>query len=276
MFTMKTKTKEMQCPCCKHRVPWEDIKFAFSDILCPNCDMHLLSEFKPVEEGTKMESMSQTIRKRLQAVGIPFFANDNIGPYINEYERKALQLEVEEKVQDMLRSLVIDVDNDHNSRETAKRVAKMYIQEIYSGRYEEAPRITSFPNAKSLDEMYTTGPISVRSACSHHMQSIIGKCWIGIIPGEDVIGLSKFNRVVDWFASRGQIQEEMTVQIADHIEKLVKPSGLAVVIKATHGCMICRGVKETADAAMTTSVMRGKLFENHAARAEFFSLADIK
>lgn len=267
---------DMQCPCCGHKENDRAIKGLFADVLCPTCGKHLLSEFVAVPKGTTMKPISQVIRERLQASGVPFFANDNIGVHITEGERAALQSEVEGKVQEMLRSLVIDVDNDHNSRETAKRVAKMYIQEIYSGRYHEAPRITSFPNAKKLDEMYTTGPITVRSACSHHMQSITGKCWIGIIPGEDVIGLSKFNRVVEWFASRGQIQEEMTVQIADHIEKLVKPSGLAVVIKATHGCMICRGVKETAEASMTTSVMRGKMFDNHAARAEFFHLADIK
>jgi GTP cyclohydrolase I len=223
-----------------------------------------------------MKPMSQIIRERLVAAGVPFFANDNISEHITENERTILQEEVEGKVRDMLNSLVIDIENDHNSMDTAKRVAKMYVQEIYSGRYQLPPRITSFPNAKSLDEMYTSGPISVRSVCSHHMQSVIGKCWVGVIPGEDVIGLSKFNRVVEWFASRGQIQEEMTVQIADHIEKLVKPRGLAVVIKATHGCMICRGVKESADAAMTTSVMRGKLFDNYAARAEFFQLINLK
>lgn len=230
-------------------------------------------------ENTKVTytPISEVIRERLIASGTRFYANDNISSAIHsEEEMKQLQDEVEGKMMQVLRSLVIDVEQDHNSHDTARRVAKMFIREIYSGRYMEAPRITSFPNAKNLDEMYTSGPITVRSACSHHMQSIIGKCWIGVIPGEDVIGLSKFNRVVDWFATRGQIQEEMTVQIADFLEGMIKPKGLAVVIKATHGCMICRGVKESTEASMTTSVMRGKLLENPAARAEFFQLAKVE
>lgn len=220
--------------------------------------------------------ISEVIRQRLLAADAKFFANDNIADYIAKGDLELLQSEVETKMQEVLYSLVIDVDKDHNSHGTAKRVAKMFIHEVFAGRYHQAPRVTSFPNAKDLDEMYTTGPISVRSSCSHHMLSVTGKCWIGVIPGEEVIGLSKFNRIVDWFASRGQIQEEMTVQIADFLEELIRPKGLAVVIKATHGCMICRGVKEPADAAMTTSVMRGKLLEVPAARAEFFQLAGVK
>lgn len=227
-------------------------------------------------DDMKYVPISQVIRKRLIDSGVNFFANDHIGHLITEHERAALQEEVEGKVHSLLESLVIDVEHDHNSHGTAKRVAKMFINEIYAGRYHPQPRITSFPNAKHLDEMYTTGPITLRSSCSHHMLSVTGKCWIGVIPGENVIGLSKFNRIVEWFAARGQIQEELTVQIADHIEELVKPRGLAVVIKATHGCMVCRGVKEPANAAMTTSVMRGKLLENPAARAEFFQLAKVE
>lgn len=219
---------------------------------------------------------SQTIRARLISAGKPFKANDNISEAIlDEMEMLELQKEVEARAMDLLKALVIDIEGDHNSKETARRVAKMFIREIYSGRYVAAPRVTSFPNAGHLDEMYTTGPITVRSSCSHHMQSILGKCWIGVIPGDNVVGLSKFNRIVDWFATRGQIQEEMTVQIADYLEEIIMPKGLAVVIKATHGCMICRGVKESLDAAMTTSVMRGKLLENYAARAEFFKLIGL-
>ena len=98
----------------------------------------------------------------------------------------------------------------------------MFITEIFSGRYETLPRITSFPNITDYDQLYTTGPIAVRSTCAHHMQPIVGKCYIGVFPGKHVIGLSKFNRIVRWIVQRPQIQEEMTMQIADKLEKITK------------------------------------------------------
>jgi len=221
------------------------------------------------------DSIVGTITNRIKEAGAPFHANDNISAFINPEELDILQAEVADRLRHVLRGLIVDVDNDHNTQETAERVAKMYLREVFKGRYLPAPSITDFPNAKSLDEMYTSGPITVRSACSHHFVPILGKCWIGVIPGERVIGLSKFNRIVEWIASRGQIQEEMTVQIADFIEQQIKPKGLAVVIKATHECMVWRGVRETAEASMTTSVMRGAFMDKAEARAEFFSLAGI-
>jgi GTP cyclohydrolase I len=148
----------------------------------------------------------------------------------------------------------------------------MLLHETFGGRYAPMPRLTSFPNAKHLDELYLTGPIAVRSTCSHHLMPITGECWIGVIPGEEVIGLSKFNRLVDWVMSRGQIQEEATVQIADLLEDLLKPKGLAVVVKAQHHCMTHRGVKAHDDSVMTTSVMRGYMRDKPEARAEFLSL----
>lgn len=217
-----------------------------------------------------------TLTNRLRDRGATFFANDNISEHLTSEELSRLQHEVEARAEYFLRGLLIDVDHDHNTRETAKRMAKMYLHEVLKGRYHPEPKITDFPNAKHLDELYTTGPISIRSGCSHHLVPILGKCWIGIVPGERVIGLSKFNRVVDWFASRAQIQEEMTVQIADFIEERIQPKGLAVVIKATHQCMVWRGVKEPQDAEMTTSVMRGAFRDRPEARAEFFSLAGIR
>jgi len=226
------------------------------------------------KEPTEVEddSIVSTIRNRMERVGAPYFANDCIAPFIFSNERHLLQLEVEQRVEHLLRGLLIDVDRDHNTQDTAKRVAKMYLNEVFKGRYHPAPKITDFPNAKNLDEMYVTGPITIRSACSHHLVPIVGRCWIGIIPGERVIGLSKFNRLVDWIASRPQIQEEMVVQIADYVENRVAPEGLAVVIEATHLCMTWRGVKEPAEAAMTTSVMRGSFRTKPEARAEFMAL----
>lgn len=216
--------------------------------------------------------MSAKIRRRLEEAGDPYFSNNNISEHIHgANEMELLQEEVQDRMEELLRSLVIDTENDHNTHETAKRVAKMFIRETFGGRFEAKPRVTAFPNASNYDQLYLTGPISIRSTCAHHMAAIKGKCWIGIFPGEEVIGLSKFNRIVDWVASRPQIQEEMTQQIADEIEKITKAKGLAVVLKAEHQCMTMRGVKEH-DSDMTTSIMRGVIREDHALRSEFLKL----
>ena len=170
----------------------------------------------------------------------------------------------------LLDALVIDVENDHNTIDTAKRVAKMYVQEVFKGRYLPQPKITDFPNVKDLDQIYTIGPITVRSACSHHLVPIIGHAWIGVIPSDRVIGISKFNRLTDWVMSRPQIQEESTVQLADEIETLIKPKALAVVVKAKHLCMSWRGVKD--NSSMSTSVMRGLFKDDNGARNEFLNI----
>ena len=179
--------------------------------------------------------------------------------------------EVEEKLQTVLESLVIDTENDHNTRETAHRVAKMFVHETFGGRYQPMPRMTAFPNTTSYDQLYVTGPITIRSTCAHHLAAISGKCYIGVFPGKQVIGLSKFNRIADWVASRPTIQEEMTVQIADIVEKVTEAEGVAVLIQAEHGCMTTRGVREH-ESAMTTSVMRGKLREEFSLKQEFFNI----
>lgn len=182
-----------------------------------------------------------------------------------------IQQEVEVAFQGVLDALRIDTENDHNTAETAKRVAKMYVQEIFKGRYVEMPSVTAFPNALQYDQIYLTGPITIRSTCAHHFQNIVGNCWIGIYPGEKVIGLSKFNRLVDWVASRPQIQEEMTKSIADVIEEQTQAAGVAVVIKAEHHCMTHRGVKEH-ESDMTTSDMRGVFRQQIHMKQEFFEL----
>ena len=147
----------------------------------------------------------------------------------------------------------------------------MFVHELFRGRYYPPPEITAFPNAKKYDQIYITGPISIDSTCAHHFQPITGRCYIGIFPGEKVIGLSKFNRMVDWIASRPQIQEEMTEQIADMIEKETKAKGVAVIVKAEHFCMTARGVKEH-ESEMLTSVVRGEFLKIQHLKAEFFSL----
>ena len=216
-------------------------------------------------------SMSESIISRIKQDNGSFFANDNISKYLQANEIELLQAEVEEKVKALLQSLVIDIENDHNTQETAKRIAKMYLKEVFAGRYDEQPKVTDFPNAKSLDQVYTLGPITVRSACSHHMVPITGRAWVGILPSDRVIGISKFVRLANWVLARPQIQEEATVQLADLIQDLINPRGLAVVIEATHQCMTWRGVKE-AETKMSTSVMRGAFRDEAETRAEFFRL----
>ena len=218
-----------------------------------------------------MSSISKKIRERLQTGNIPFFANDNISDFITDDELAELHIELKDKINDVLDVLLIDRVNDHNTKETANRVAKMYLNEVFKGRYHKQPKVTDFPNAKKLDQIYTVGAISVRSACSHHLVPIIGKCWIGVIPSDRVIGISKFNRIVDWVMSRPQIQEEAAIQLADTIEKLIKPKGLAVIVKASHQCMTWRGVKDN-ETQMVTSVMRGIFRETAEARSELMDI----
>lgn len=187
--------------------------------------------------------------------------------------RDDVRMNVERAVAALMRALCIDIENDHNTHGTPARVAKMYVDEVMRGRFYPKPDITAFPNALRLDELYVTGPITVRSMCSHHLVPIVGRCWIGVVPGEDsVIGLSKFNRLVDWVFARPQIQEEASIQLADIIEQEAKPAGLAVLVEATHMCMTWRGVREHMDATMKTSVLRGCLRDKPEARAEFFSM----
>ena len=214
--------------------------------------------------------ISDQIRQRIEKAGADYRCNNNISDYINVGDLDLLQAEVESKVQDLLHTLIIDTERDHNTQETAKRVAKMYVKEIFRGRYESLPKITAFPNM-GYQSMYTSGPISVKSTCAHHFQSIVGKAWVGIIPNDEVIGLSKFNRLVHHIAERPQIQEEMTSQIADALVQFAKTPNIAVVVKAEHMCMTHRGVREH-ESDMTTAIMRGAFFDDPAAKQEFYSI----
>lgn len=217
--------------------------------------------------------ISTAIRQRLQAAGVRFHANDNIADFIEPDELEALLDEVAIKMQGVLESLVIDTQNDHNAADTARRVAKMYINEVFAGRYKKQPRITDFPNNERLNELMIVGPITVRSACSHHLCPVIGKLWIGILPNKDtnVIGLSKYARLAEWVMNRPQIQEEAVLQLADLIQSKTRPDGLALVMQATHYCMAWRGVKDM-HSKMINSVMRGAFLKNSDLRKEFLSL----
>ena len=217
--------------------------------------------------------VSVRIRERLQAARKRFNANDNIAAYMQPGELEQLVDEVEQKMRGVLSSLVIDTEQDHNTDDTARRVAKMYVQEVFRGRYVAAPQITEFPNAEHLNELMIVGPITVRSACSHHFCPVIGKIWIGVMPNEhtNVIGLSKYARLAEWIMGRPQIQEEAVVQLADLIQQTTQPDGLAIVMEATHYCMAWRGVKDM-DSRMINSVMRGVFLKDAALRREFLSL----
>ena len=214
--------------------------------------------------------ISNVIKQRILAKNKRFHCNDNISEFIEDGELDLLQTEVEGKLQGVLESLVIDTDNDHNTNDTARRVAKMYVKEIFGGRFVPTPRITSFPNM-GYKSLYTSGPISIRSTCAHHFQNIVGKAWIGIIPEDEVIGLSKFNRLVHHIAERPQIQEEMTTQIADELVKFAKTPHVAVVVKAEHHCMTHRGVREH-ESDMTTAIMLGAFNEDSALKQEFYDI----
>ena len=224
----------------------------------------------PDDEGTPV---SVKIRERILAARQRFHANDNIAEFIQPGELEALLDEVEHKMRGVLDSLVIDTENDHNTANTARRVAKMYLQEVFRGRYVNAPGLTEFPNAERLNELMIVGPITVRSACSHHLCPIMGKLWIGVMPNEhtNVIGLSKYARLAEWVMGRPQIQEEAVVQLADLIQEKTQPDGLALVMEAEHFCMQWRGVKET-DSKMINSVMRGVFLKDPSLRREFLSL----
>jgi GTP cyclohydrolase I len=182
--------------------------------------------------------------------------------------RAMIREEVESAVKTLLEALKIDWKSDPNTQETPARVARMLVDETQRGRFYPPPRLTAFPNTRHLDELYTVGPIAVRSTCSHHLVPILGHAWIGVIPRDTLIGLSKFHRLTDWIMSRPQIQEEAAVQLADEIERLIDPRGLAVVIKAEHLCCTWRGVRD-GGSEMVTNVMRGILREAPASRAEF-------
>lgn len=213
----------------------------------------------------------EAIKQRLKDASVRHMANDNISHHLQDGDIEIIQANVQKHIQGVLDALLIDTVADHNTEETAKRVAKMYLHEVFKGRYEPMPKITDFPNAKDLDQIYTIGPITVRSACSHHLVPIMGQAWIGVLPSDRVIGISKFVRLTEWVMARPQIQEEATVQLADLIDELIKPKGLAVVIKAQHMCMTWRGVRET-ETYMTTSVMRGVFRHDQKAREEFMGL----
>ena len=225
----------------------------------------------------KLYTTAQSIANRLRNQGVRFFANDSIGEHLLVDELNQLQAELVPVFEQLLTGMVIDWQNDHNSEGTPKRLAKMFMQEIYAGRYEKQPIVTTFPNDKKMDELLVHGPMEVRSMCSHHHMPVVGHAWVGILPSAEtqLPGLSKYSRLLQWVMRRPQIQEESAVQYVDLLEELVNPAGIALIIKASHMCETHRGVGEPCVTA-TTSIMRGKFRDNDALRSEFLKLIDLK
>ena len=220
------------------------------------------------EDGEYM--ISRVIRDRLVNNGVRFFASDNISSHLSARELDELVDELTAKFEGVLDTLVIDRANDPNSQDTARRLAKMYVYELMEGRYSPRPNTTSFPN-EGPDRF--EGMLCVRaeltSMCSHHHQPVRGIAVIGIIPTGRVIGLSKYVRIAQWCARRGQLQEDLVNQIAKEIMKSCDTENVAVYIQATHGCMENRGV-EAHSSLTQTSVVHG-LFHNDSVKAEFFN-----
>ena len=238
------------------------------------------SDVPPQDGSNDANSDARTsarIRRRLLAAERRYHANDNISEFIVEGEIEQLQDEVAGHMQGVLEALVIDTASDHNTNETAKRVAKMFVTEVFRGRYVPIPSVTEFPNFSRLNELMIVGPIKVRSACSHHLCPILGKVWIGVLPNEhsNLIGLSKYARITDWIMSRPQIQEEAVIMLADELQSRVTPDGLAIVMEADHFCMHWRGVRDD-QSMMTNSVMRGAFLKDPNLRREFVSLLSKK
>jgi len=216
-----------------------------------------------------MTKLSDEIRSHMIADNKRFWAGDNISEYVNEEQKQILISEATEAFESVLDTLLIDRHNDPNSKGTAKRLAKMYFNEIMSGRYESIPEATSFPNIgkRSYHGMLVVRS-ELKSMCSHHHQPVAGVAYIGIIPGEKVIGLSKYTRIAQWCSRRGTLQEELCNDIADEIMKATELEDVAVYIQAEHGCCVNRGIMAHSSLTQTT-VLHGKFWKDEV-KQEFF------
>ena len=214
--------------------------------------------------------VSEEIRSHLKRANKRYWAGDNISEYVSDNDKALLVDELTEKFEGVLDSLVIDRENDPNSKGTARRLAKMYIYEIMSGRYEPVPDATAFPN--DGDDAYKGMLVvrsELRSMCSHHHQPVSGVAYIGIIPNGKVIGLSKYTRIAQWCARRGTLQEELCNDIAREIMKATNAKDVAVYIQATHGCCENRGIMAHSSLTQTT-VLKGRFIEDQSTKNEFF------
>jgi len=213
---------------------------------------------------------SDEIKKRIKADKARFWAGDNISKYLEEGDKQKLIEELTPKFDSVLDSLLIDRENDPNSNKTGRRLAKMYITELMSGRYEPIPNATAFP--QEMAEAYT-GILTVRSelksVCSHHHQPVSGIAYIGILAAEKLIGLSKYTRIAQWCARRGTLQEELCNNIAREIMNATGSNDVGVYLQATHGCCENRGIMAHSSLTQTT-VLKGAFKEDKGTKQEFF------
>jgi len=218
--------------------------------------------------------ISELIKARLKNAGKRFFASHNISQFIYPDEKPRLIEELTQKFEGVLSSLIIDTENDPNSQDTARRLAKMYVNEIMSGRYESSPKVTSFPNDGKYDQLIIVRS-DIRSMCSHHHQPVSGICYIACLPGKNVIGLSKYTRIAQHLAQRGHLQEELTEMIAEEIVNLTESDAVGVYIRARHGCCENRGIRSSNSSTQTT-VLKGRLKTDPAMRNEFMHNIQIQ
>lgn len=202
---------------------------------------------------------------------IPRRANQALEAPLTEAAESAMIAAAAQKISELLDVLRIDHQNDHNTRETPDRVARMYVRELLRGRFAPPPKITEFDNVERCEQLIVTGPIEVRSLCAHHLMPIVGEAYIGVQPSASgkIIGLSKYDRIVDYFAARFQIQEELVSQIASFIMEQTQPLGVAVRISAVHMCKTHRGVKASSASRMVNTAWLGSLAEDSALKQEF-------
>jgi len=215
-------------------------------------------------------TVSDTIRERIKAAGASFNANDNISAFIQPGETDQLIDELNARFDAVLDSLIIDRENDPNSHDTGRRLAKMYVRELMSGRYTAPPKATAFPN--DSNERYEGMLVvrsELRSVCSHHHQPVSGVAYIGIIAAQKLIGLSKYSRIAQWCARRGTLQEELCNDIAKEIMRATDSENVAVYIQAEHGCCLNRGIMAHSSLTQTT-VLRGVFSTDQSTKKEFF------
>lgn len=201
----------------------------------------------------------------------PRLANESVNGALDAGERAAMIGAAALKLEELFDILQVDHRDDHNTRDTPRRVAKMFVEELMHGRYCDPPEITEFENAAGFDQLIVTGPIDVRSTCAHHLMPFYGHAFVGILPARDgkIIGLSKYDRVVNHFASRLQIQEELVKQIGEFLVEKTAPRGLAVRISAVHMCKTQRGVRAGHRGRMVSTAYWGALADDPAVKAEF-------
>ena len=216
-----------------------------------------------------MGKTSELIRQRIEHAGGRYWAGDNIASYLHEGDKEALIEELTRNFEGVLDGLVIDRANDPNSQDTPRRLAKMYIKELMSGRYDSKPNATAFPNHTNdrYDGMLVVRS-ELKSMCSHHHQPVAGVAYIGIIAADTLIGLSKYTRLAQWCARRGTLQEELAMDICREIQNATGSEDVGVYVQATHGCCENRGIMATSSLTQTT-VLRGSFFSDAATKKEF-------